>query len=317
MSKTGILLTNTGTPDAPTTKAVRRYLREFLSDRRVIQIPRIIWLPILYGLILTTRPKKSAKLYQKIWTTAGSPLRVIMHNLAKSLEKKDKSIQVEVGMNYGNPSIPAALKKFCTQQIDSLIVLPLFPQYSHTSTASSFDRVKAALAKCPGNINIRYINNYHDHPAYIQALADSVKQTWQQSGITNHLLISFHGIPERFVEQGDPYATQCKRTAQLLAEALQLKPDQWTLCYQSQFGYDKWLKPSTQALLSELPAKGIKDIDIICPGFAVDCLETLEEISVTGKELFTQAGGDSLRYINALNDSDKQLELLAELVRNT
>jgi ferrochelatase len=315
MSKIGILLTNTGTPDAPTTKAVRRYLREFLSDRRVIQIPRIIWLPILYSLILTTRPKKSATLYQKIWKVEGSPLRVIMNNLAICLEKKMDSTPVEVGMNYGSPSIPAALKKFCTKQIDSLVVLPLFPQYSHTSTASSFDRVKTALAKCPNNPNIRYINDYHDHPAYIRALADSVKQQWQQSGIVHHLLISFHGIPERFVAQGDPYAAQCARTAQLLAEALQLKSNQWTLCYQSQFGYDKWLKPSTQALFNELPAKGIKDIDIICPGFAVDCLETLEEISVTGKALFTQAGGHSLRYINALNDSDKQLELLEELVR--
>lgn len=315
MSNIGVLLTNTGTPDAPTKKAVRRYLREFLSDRRVIQIPRIIWLPILYGLILTTRSSKSAALYQKIWTPAGSPLRVFMNLLATHLEKKVDSIRVEVGMNYGEPSILSALKKFCTKQIDSIVVLPLFPQYSHTSTASSFDRVKAALANCPSSIKVRYINDYHDHPAYIRALADSVTQTWQQSGSSNHLLISYHGIPERFVEQGDPYAAQCERTAQLLADALQLKPDQWTLCYQSQFGYDKWLKPSTQALFTELPKKGIKEVDIICPGFAVDCLETLEEISIRGNELFTASGGKALRYISALNDSDKQLELLAELIR--
>ena len=315
MSTIGVLLTNTGTPAAPTKKAVRSYLREFLSDRRVIQMPRLIWLPLLYGLILTTRSSKSAALYQKIWTPAGSPLRVFMNHLATRLEKKVDAVHVEVGMNYGDPSILAALKKFRAKQVDSLVVLPLFPQYSHTSTASSFDRVKAALAKCPNHLSVRYINDYHDHPAYIRALADSVKQTWQQTGAFNHLLISFHGIPERLVEQGDPYATQCARTAQLLAEALQLKTDQWTLCYQSQFGYDKWLKPSTQALFTELPKKGMKEVDIICPGFAVDCLETLEEISIRGNELFKSAGGKTLRYINALNDSDKQLELLAELVR--
>lgn len=314
MRKTGILLTNTGTPDAPTISAVRRYLREFLSDRRVVQIPRLIWLPILYGLILPFRSSKSAKLYQKIWTKAGSPMRVIMQQLSSQLASRLNN-SVEIGMNYGNPSIPAALKKLCEDKVDNIVVIPLFPQYSHTSTGSSFDRIQTALTKHASIPTIRYIENYHDHPAYIRALADSVNEVWKQSGIQHHLLISFHGIPQRFAAQGDPYATQCERTAQLLAEALQLSSDQWTLCYQSQFGYDKWLKPSTQDLFEELPARGIKNIDIICPGFAVDCLETLEEIRIRGEESFKEAGGDTLRYISALNDSDSQLTLLEELIK--
>jgi ferrochelatase len=295
----GILLTNTGTPDAPTVTAVRRYLREFLSDRRVVHLPSFIWLPILYGLILPFRAPKSAALYQKIWTSQGSPMRVHMASLCSALEtelnaKAPGEYCVALGMNYGNPAIAAGLKKLRDSGAERIIVLPLFPQYSDTSTASSFDRL-------PQEENIQLINNYHDHPAYIAALAASVQNHWQQHGRAEHLLISFHGIPERFASEGDPYPTQCARTAQLLAEALQCTADKWTLCYQSQFGYDKWLKPSTQALLSELPQSGIKSLDIICPGFAVDCLETLEEIAIRGREAFNNAGGEALNYIPALN----------------
>jgi ferrochelatase len=309
MSNTGILLTNTGTPDQPTTAAVRRYLREFLSDKRIVQLPRLIWLPILYGLVLPSRPKKSAALYQKIWTKDGSPMRTFMANISDKLQRYlgDNTI-VTVGMNYGNPSISAGLTYLQRQDVDKIIVLPLFPQYSHTSTASTFDRVT--------NANVLKITSYADNADYINALATSVKQAWQMQGQQEHLLISFHGIPERFVAAGDPYESQCQTTAHLLAQTLALNPDQWTLCYQSQFGYDKWLKPSTQQLFLNLPQKGIKRINVICPGFSVDCLETLEEIAISGQEAFHTAGGEYLGYVPALNDSDVQVEMLAKMIQS-
>ncbi len=312
----GILITNTGTPDAPTAAAVRRYLREFLSDRRIVHLPRLIWLPILYGLVLPFRSPKSAKLYQEIWTEQGSPMRVYMEKLCDALEVvlNSKSVErycVAVGMNYGNPSIAAGLDKLRNSNVEKIIALPLFPQYSDTSTASTFDRVDKcvpAFAGMTGTAEITgfggttaKIRDYHDHPAYINALAESVRREWQKRDRAEHLLISFHGIPERFATEGDPYPTQCARTAQLLADALQLGDDKWTLCYQSQFGYDKWLKPSTQTLFTELPQRGVKSLDIICPGFSVDCLETLEEIAMSGKKTFLEAGGERFHYINALN----------------
>ena len=319
MPKLGILITNTGTPDAPNTSAVRRYLKEFLSDPRIVQLPRLIWLPILYGLVLTLRPRRSAELYQKIWTPDGSPMRTIMQRVSSTLaakvnQKNKEPIEVEMGMNYGAPSIPHALASLKQKQIDRMIVLPLFPQYSNTSTASSFDRVLKHLAQWQALPDLSLIRDYSVHPRYIETLAQTVTQTWNQQGHPEHLIISFHGIPERFVKNGDPYQMQCEKTAQLLANALSLPKEKWTLCYQSQFGYDKWLKPSTQMIFSELPKQGIKHIDVICPGFSVDCLETLEEIAITGKKTFLQAGGKELRYIPALNDSEAHVDMLAEII---
>lgn len=313
MKKIGILLTNTGTPDAPTPRAVRRYLREFLSDKRIVQLPRLVWLPILYGLILPLRPKRSAKLYQNIWTETDSPMRVYMRNLAASLQNAGIT-QVEIGMNYGNPSIQEALNRFQQNGINEIITLPLFPQYSHTTTASSLDRIGHAAKALPNLSLLKQINSYANHPDYIAALASATETHWATSGRHEHLLISFHGIPKRFVAAGDPYETECQATAHLLAEALKLQPDEWTLCYQSQFGYDKWLTPSTQQLLLDLPKQGIKTLDIICPGFAVDCLETLEEIAITGKESFLHAGGTALRYLPALNDSGIHVEMLKAIL---
>lgn len=304
-SKTGILLTNTGTPDAPTTSAVRRYLREFLSDRRIVQLPRIIWLPILYGLVLTTRPKKSAQLYKHIWGKTDSPMREFMTSLRNKLSNA-LSQPVEIGMNYGNPSIQQGLEQLRQQGADNIIVIPLYPQYSHTTTASSIDRIITYKHQTA----ISYIDHYADLPAYITALANSVRHAWQTRQPAQRLLISFHGIPESFVTNGDPYQSQCETTARLLAAELQLPPEKWTLCYQSQFGYAKWLKPATFDLLAELPQQGIQDIDIICPGFAVDCLETLEEIALRGREVFMEAGGRNFHYIPALNDSDEQVRVL-------
>ena len=316
--KIGVLLTNTGTPDAPTTSAVRRYLREFLSDPRVVKIPRIIWLPILYFFILTFRPRRSAALYQKIWAANESPMRTIMQKLTTKLEHKlnaDINKNIEIGMNYGNPSIKDALEKLRSAHIDKLIVLPLYPQYSNTTTASTFDRVYTALHEWPALPAITMLRDYASHPEYISALAQSVQDFWREHGQTEHLLISFHGLPKRFAEAGDPYPQQCEQTAIKLAEALNLSDHQWTLCYQSQFGYDKWLQPSTQALLTELPLKNIRNIDVICPGFSIDCLETLDEIGKRGKKDFITAGGNSLRLIPALNDSDSHVSLLNNLIQ--
>ncbi|RDI42854.1 ferrochelatase [Aquicella lusitana] len=316
MPKTGVLITNTGTPDAPTPRAVRRYLREFLSDRRIVQLPRLIWLPILYGLVLTLRPRRSARLYQRIWQENGSPMRATMQYVASSLQTKLRSlpgeIEVEIGMNYGHPSIGQGLKKLRQKNVDKIIVLPLFPQYSNTTTASTFDRVIAGLKKWSALPDLQMIYHYADNHEYICALASSVQTAWKKQGRPQHLLISFHGIPERFVKAGDPYQRQCELTAHLLAEAVGLAKDEWTLCYQSQFGYDKWLKPSTQTLFGELPERGIKHVDVICPGFAIDCLETLEEIAIRGKETFFEAGGESLRYIPALNEN--QIDMLITLI---
>lgn len=311
--KIGVLLTNTGTPDDPSTKSVRRYLREFLSDRRIIQLPRALWLPILYSFVLTLRPRRSAQLYQKIWAKDGAPLRIIMQKIAQKLQQ-NCDCYVEVGMNYGNPSIASGLAKLQHKNIEKLIALPLFPQYSNTTTASSYDRIFSTLKNWKKLPHISFINHYADHQDYIHTLAATTKAFWDKQNQSSHLLISFHGIPERYVHAGDPYATQCQLTANLLANELNLLPHQWTLCYQSQFGYDKWLKPSTQSLLGELPKRDIKHIDIICPGFAVDCLETLEEIAINGQHIFRAAGGESLRYIPALNEQDEHIQLLANVI---
>jgi len=316
MTKTGILLSNTGTPDAPTPSAVRRYLREFLSDKHIVKLPRLIWLPILYGLILTTRPQKSAALYKKIWTPQGSPMRSAMQNIGAMLQNQT-SLAVELGMNYGHPSIPQGLSKLIESGAEHIIVLPLFPQFSNSTTASTIDRVNTAIQNQSKSLPVSFIKHYYNDAGYIDALAASIQDFWTQKGKGEHLLISFHGIPKRFANADDPYAGQCEETARLLAETLNLSKEEWTLCYQSKFGYDKWLEPSTQALLTSLPQKGTKSIDIICPGFPVDCLETLEEIAITSKEAFLNAGGQSLRYIPALNDSEVQVKMLAHLVEHS
>lgn len=321
MPKTGILLTNTGTPDAPTPKALRRYLREFLSDKRVVRLPKLIWLPILYGLVLPVRPRQSAKLYQTIWMTEGAPMRVIMQSLrdklTRQLPETVHRFEIEIGMHYGNPSIRDAINALRTKAVDQIIVLPLFPQYSTASTASTYDRIHKAIKKDEAWLPLIRKMDYADHPPYIDALAKSVHEHWQIHGRNQHLLISFHGVPKRYTETGDPYESQCVRTAHLLANALDLSQSEWTHCYQSRFGYNKWLEPSTQTLLRTLPKQGIKAIDIICPGFAIDCLETLEEIAITGKESFLAAGGETCHYIPALNDSDRHIDMLTSLIVST
>lgn len=310
----GILLTNTGTPDQPTTQAVRAYLREFLSDKRVVQLPRIIWLPILFSLVLSIRPQRIAKLYQKIWQQDGAPMRHIMHKIARSLEQK-LDCPVAVGMHYGNPSIKTAIDSLKSKQIKKIIALPLFPQYSHTTTAASYDRIAAALKSHQPFLKAAYHHSYATHSGYIDALVKSVKNFWHVHGKGEHFIISFHGMPKRYIKKGDPYEKDCQHTASLLAKSLNLSTNSWSLAYQSKFGYDKWLSPSLQSLLKTLPLKKIKTVDVICPGFAVDCLETLEEIAIRGHAIFQDAGGKKLRYIPALNDSDQHIDLLMRLAK--
>lgn len=313
----GILITNTGTPDAPTPFAVSRYLREFLSDKRIVSIPAFIWLPILYGLILPTRSLRSAKLYATIWEKEGSPMRVLMQKIADNLQQQlnDENYMVEVGMNYGSPSIAEGLTKLAKKNISQLLVLPLYPQYSNATTASSFDRVVKSIRTWRAAPSLKFIRDYYQNENYIAALAQSVANFWQSNRPSNHLLISFHGVPKRFIASGDPYQHQCEQTANLLAATLKLEKENWTLCYQSQFGYDKWIQPATQKILQTLAQRGVHDVDVVCPGFSVDCLETLEEISARGREFFLAAGGKTLRYIPALNATQSHIDVLLEIIK--
>lgn len=313
--KVGVLLANLGTPDQPTTKAVKRYLRQFLSDLRVIDLPRKKWLPILNLLVLPKRSPRVAKAYQSIWTDAGSPLLAISYQQKKALQAyfdaKGERVCVEVGMTYGNPSIESAVAKLMQQGVEKIIVLPLYPQYSSTTTAAVFDAFARGLMQHKKMVPFEFIHSYHSHPLYIQALANSV-----QLAEGEQLLLSFHGIPARYEAEGDFYPTHCKETAQLLAEKLGLRDDQWCLSYQSRFGDEVWLQPYTDETLESFPAKGIKKVAVMCPGFAADCLETLEEIAEENRENFERAGGESYRYIPALNASDGHIQLLIDLIES-
>lgn len=313
--RTGVLLVNLGTPDAPTASAVRRYLAEFLGDPRVVEIPRAVWLPILYGFILPFRPARVARNYAGIWMEEGSPLLVHSQRLAQRLEESLDDIPVELGMSYGNPSIESALSRLETQQVEQIIVLPLYPQYSATTTAASFDVLARCLSRRRDIPALTLIRDYHDQPAYVEALAASVRTHWEQHGRGDHLVMSFHGIPKRNVDLGDPYARQCERTAALLAEALGLEPAAWSQVYQSRFGKAEWLQPYADERFRELAQQGIGTLDVLCPGFAADCLETLEEIAVEYAELFQEAGGKALRYIPALNDAPAHADALRASIR--
>jgi len=314
--KTGVLLANLGSPTAPTTKAVRRFLRDFLGDPRVVNIPRPIWWLILHAFILPFRPAKSAKAYQKVWTDQGSPLTYLTRQLAEKLAEKllPKGVSAAYAMRYGEPSIASQLKRFKDENIENIIVLPLYPQYSSTTTASVYDDLIKELNQWRHLPSFHFINDYHQHDSYINAIADSVKSTWQEHGKNELLLMSFHGLPELLTKLGDPYFYQCQKTAQLIAEKLGLDESQWLLVFQSRFGKAEWLKPYCVDSLQKLPGQGIKAIDVICPGFAVDCLETLEEIAMENKSVFIEAGGIEYRYIPALNDSDAHVNAIVNLL---
>lgn len=314
-----MLLVNLGTPAAPTASAIRRFLREFLSDPRVVELPRIVWLPLLYGLILPLRPARLAEKYRAVWTDQGSPLLQISKRQAQALaaelsRRQGVEIAVGLGMRYGEPSIDAALRDLESQGVRRLLVLPLYPQYSATTTASAFDAVFVQLRNRRALPELRTINQYHDHPGYIAALADSVRTHRAAKGSGDHLLMSFHGIPQHCVDRGDPYFDQCQETGQLLAQALHLESGRWSISFQSRLGKAQWLQPYTDAEVRRLAAAGIKTLDVICPGFSADCLETLEEVALRYAEDFKNAGGKELRYVPALNDAPAHIGVLADLV---
>ncbi|MDX1915777.1 MAG: ferrochelatase [Methylophilus sp.] len=317
--KVGILLANLGTPDAPTAKALRTYLQQFLMDRRVVEIPRFIWCWILHCIILVTRPKKSAEKYAMVWTKEGSPLLVHAQNQAKKLEgflvqRIQSPFVVALGMSYGNPSMKSAIEKLKAQHCDRILVFPLYPQYAASSTAAAFDSVWKVLLKMRNVPAIRTIKHYHDHPAYIAALAANIRECWRiNGGKPSKLVMSFHGVPKFHLLNGDPYHCECHKTARLLAEALELNKEEYTVAFQSRFGKQEWLKPYLAETLENLGKAKTKRIDVICPGFSSDCLETLEEIAMEGKHIFQTNGGGEYHYIPALNDSDAWIHAMTQI----
>lgn len=316
-ARTAVIWCNLGTPDAPTAPALRRYLAEFLSDHRVVEIPKAIWWLILHGIILRTRPAKSAAKYASIWTEQGSPLKVISAAQAQALEarlrERGHDVSVHLAMRYGQPSTASAIEHAKAQGAQRILVLPAYPQYSGTTTASVFDAVYTWAQKTRWIPELRFVNQYHDDDGYIAALAARVRSHWTEHGRGEHLLMSFHGVPERTLHLGDPYHCQCHKTGRLLAEALGLSKDEWTLTFQSRFGKAKWLEPYTEPTAIALAQRGVRQLDVICPGFTADCLETLEEIAGEVREAFEHAGGETLRYIPCVNTEDRWLDAMADI----
>ncbi|MCY9871214.1 ferrochelatase [Vibrio barjaei] len=313
--KTGVLLVNLGTPDEPTAKGVKAFLQEFLHDHRVVDMNRWLWCPILHGVILPIRSPKVAKLYQSVWMEQGSPLMVYSRQQADKLAQA-LNMPVELGMSYGNPSLKDGLSRLLDQGVDKVVVLPLYPQYSGTTTAAAFDGIAKACKSISTLPSISLVRDYHDNARYIKALANSVRAHWEQHGRADYLLCSYHGIPKRYADNGDVYPLHCEATTKLLGEELGLGESQIGMSYQSIFGREEWLQPYTEQTLKQMPNKGIKSLDIITPAFSVDCLETLEEIAVEAKETFIEAGGESYRYISCLNDSQEHIDMMVELVQS-
>ncbi len=316
---TGVLVVNLGTPDAPTTIAVRRFLKQFLSDPHVIEYPRLIWWLVLNLVILQIRPSRSAAAYRKIWTEEGSPLRIHSADIAAGLQKQldsraGEQVHVELAMNYGEPSIASAISRLQDRGALRVLTLPLYPQYSRTTTASVLDSVAHITSTLRQVPELRFVDNYHDAPGYIAALAASVSEDWARNGRGDKLLLSFHGVPKSTVDRGDPYFEQCQQTASLLAKALALNEDDWVLSFQSRVGREEWLRPYTDETIANLGNRGLSRLDVVCPGFPADCLETLEEIAMRNAELFAKSGGGSLHYIPALNAREDHASFLADLV---
>jgi protoporphyrin/coproporphyrin ferrochelatase len=315
----GVLLVNLGTPDAPTPAAVRRFLGEFLSDPRVVEAPRLLWWLVLHGFILRFRPGRSAHAYQQIWTKQGSPLMVHTTRLAERLQASlatrfgADSVELALGMSYGNPSIPSALEQLRARGATRIVVLPLYPQYSGTTTASVFDRVTNTVQHWRWVPELRFIGQYHDDPQYIDAVAASIERHWRERG-RHHLLFSFHGIPKANLLAGDPYHCQCLKSARLIAAQLGLAADAWSVSFQSQVGRAEWLKPYTDETLVRYAREGRREVTLACPGFAIDCLETLEEIALRNRDAFLSSGGAAYEYVPALNESDAHVELLTNLI---
>ncbi len=317
--KIGILLTNLGTPDSCEPSDVRRYLKEFLWDRRVVEVPRLVWWFVLNLIILNTRPRKSAAAYAKVWTDKGSPLLDISLRQAAALQAKlDEAypdvFHVELAMRYGNPSTPDALENLRKAGADRVLVLPLYPQYSASTTASTFDAVTAELQHWRRIPEMRFVNHYHDNEHYINALADSIRAYWNEHGQAQKLLMSFHGVPKEYLLNGDPYHCECHKTARLLADKLGLDEKQYQVSFQSRLGPKEWLKPYTDHTLEALGKAGVESVQVVCPGFSADCLETLEEIAMENREVFLEAGGKDYSYIACLNDSAPHIDMMKQLI---
>jgi ferrochelatase len=319
--RVGVLVVNLGTPDTPTAAATRRYLAQFLSDPRVIEIPKLAWWPILHGIILRTRPAKSAAKYASVWMPEGSPLAVYTRRLAERLKgtfgEHVGPVAVRFAMRYGQPSIAQELDALCAEGVDRLLVLPLYPQYCAATTASVMDDVADWVKRTRRLPELRVVNHWHDDPAYIQALARQVRAHWQREGRDDAetLVMSFHGMPERTLHLGDPYHCECLKTGRLLADALGLKPGTWKVTFQSRFGRAKWLQPYTEPTLRELARGGAERVAVICPGFPVDCLETLEEIGMEARDAFLSEGGKAFHYLPCLNDSPDGVAMLSAVAQ--
>jgi len=318
--KIGVLITNLGTPEAPTTSALRRYLAQFLSDPRVVEVPRLLWKCILHGVILRIRPRRSAAAYATVWTSEGSPLMVHTQKQCQSLTESlaslyGESVVVKFAMRYGQPSIDGTIEAMQKEGVRQLLVLPLYPQYSAATTASTFDAIANDFTQRRWLPDLRFISHYHDYAPYIDALANSVIRHWEEYGRADKLIMSYHGVPLRYLKNGDPYHCECYKTSRLLAERLGLSKDEYMTTFQSRFGREEWLKPYTDETLKGLPAKGVKSVQIICPGFSADCLETIEEICEENREYFIEAGGEDYRYIEALNASAEHIHVLTTLIQ--
>jgi ferrochelatase len=318
-ARVGVLLVNLGTPDAPTAPAIKRYLREFLSDPRVIEIPKLLWWPILNGPILLARPRKLAPRYQSIWMEEGSPLLVYTQRQTAGLRRifaeRGLDVEVETGMRYGNPSIKSAMMSLRDRGCEHILVVPLYPQYASSTTATVVDAVTQVAARLRDQPAMRFIKRFPTHPSFIKPLGDKIAAYWAQHGRPQKLLMSFHGLPQQCVNMGDPYCKDSYETARALAAHLGLTDDQYLVTFQSRFGPAKWLEPYTEPTVERLAKEGITDIDVVCPGFLADCLETLEEISIEVGETFKHAGGKQFRYISALNDDPAWLTGLADMVQ--
>ena len=316
--KTGVLITNLGTPDAPNAKSLKIYLNEFLSDQRVIEYPKILWQIILKGIILQTRPRRSAKAYKSIWTDKGSPLLSIAKSqlqlVKKNLLQEFPNSIFELGMRYGNPSINSALKKLQENQVRRLLILPLFPQYCAATTGSTFDHVTNILQSWRWIPEVRFINQYFEEENYVKAIAHSIDKFWIKNGKPEKIIFSFHGIPKSYHTKGDPYHCFCLKTSRLVREYMQLKEEEVITTFQSRFGRQEWLQPYTSETLKRLPKEGIKNINIISPGFSSDCLETLEELEFENKQYFIEAGGEVYKYIPCLNNDSLHIKMISELI---
>ena len=320
-ARVGVLVTNLGTPEAPDTRSLRRYLGQFLADPRVIEVPRLLWRIILHGVILRLRPRRSAEAYRSVWTDEGSPLLIHTRQQAEALHKQlrqryGNDVVVTYAMRYGNPSIGSALQQLQQQGVRQLLVLPLYPQYSATTTASTFDALAADFTRRRWLPDLRFVSHYHDYEPYIEAMAKHIETYWREHGQPQKLVLSYHGVPKRYLLNGDPYHCECHKTSRLLAERLGLDKDQWMTTFQSRFGNEEWLQPYTDETMKALPGQGVTSVQVFCPGFSSDCLETIEEIDEENREYFEENGGEAFAYIPALNAEPVHIDALTRLIED-